>query len=326
MVKYSDKELDDIMCKYGPYFLNANDINEDELNLVKHFHRRFVDRTKTLNQKNDYEIISNVPTGTTNQSFEDLCNERAETLKDQNLILMWSGGLDSTTVLYALKNSGCRFTVLFNDNSVDECPVLGRELIKGDHGGISSMFRDSRKFNLLDFVIENPDAVFLTGEIGDQIFGSAIAYNLPYEVRQQHYTEVVPTIVTEIMNPIVETVLPKGLKNTTVAEYYWACNFLCKYQLVLIRMTFQYQVSPVAPFNNAIHFFDTEGFNLWSMQNYEENATYKSDNTYKPTMRKYLKYIGCNKDYINTKVKIGSLRVALYDAGRPKFNKQQIIG
>ncbi len=289
MVKYSDKELDNIMCKYGPYFLNANDINKDELNLVKHFYRRFVDRTKTLNQKNDYEIISNVPTGTTNQSFEELCNDRAEEFKDQNVILMWSGGLDSTTVFYALKNSGCRFTVLFNDNSVDECPVLGKEILDGGHKSISSMYKDSKTFNLLDFVIENPDAVFLTGEIGDQIFGTDIAYALPYEVRQKHYAEVVPTIVTELMNPIVKTVLTKGLKNTTVAEYYWACNFLCKYQNVLIRMTFQYQISPVAPFNNAIHFFDTEGFNLWSMQNYEENATYKSDNTYKPTMRKYLK-------------------------------------
>ena len=326
MVKYSDKELDDIMCKYGPYFLNANDINKDELNLVRHFGRRFVDRTKTLNQKNEYEVISNVPTGSTNKSFEDLCNDRAEDLKDQNLILMWSGGLDSTTVLYALKNSGCRFTVLFNDNSVDECPVLGKELLEEKHESISSMYKDSKTFNLLDFVIENPDAEFLTGEIGDQIFGTAKAYILPYEVRQKHYAEVVPTIVTELMNPIVETVLTKGLKNTNVAEYYWACNFLCKYQLVLIRMTFQYQVSPVAPFNNAIHFFDTEGFNLWSMQNYEENATYKSDNTYKPTMRDYLKYMGCNKDYINTKIKIGSLRVALYDAGRPKVNRQQIIG
>ena len=326
MVKYSDKELDDIMCKYGPYFLNLNDINKDELNLVRHFGRRFVDRTKTLNQKNDYEIISNVPIGTTNQSFEDLCNERAEDLKDQNLILMWSGGLDSTTVLYALKNSGCRFTVLFNDNSVDECPVLGKEILDGGHKSISSMYKDSKTFNLLDFVIENPDAKFLTGEIGDQIFGTAIAYELPYVVRQQHYSEVVPTIVSELMNPIVKTVLQKGLKNTTVAEYYWACNFLCKYQLVLIRMTFQYQVSPVAPFNNAIHFFDTEGFNLWSMQNYEENATYKSDNTYKPTMRKYLKGAGCDNDYVETKIKVGSLREALYDAGRPKFNRQQIIG
>lgn len=326
MVKYTDKELDNIMGKYGPYFLNANDINKDELNLVRHFGRRFVDRTKTLNQKNEYKVLSDVPTGSTGKTFEDLCNDRAEALKNKNVILMWSGGMDSTTVFYALKNAGCRFAVLFNDNSIDEFPSLGRELVEGDHVSVSSMYKDSKTFNLLDFVIENPDVEFLTGEIGDQIFGTAVAYALPYEVRQQHYSEVVPTIVADLMNPIVKTVLQKGLKNTTVAEYYWACNFLCKYQNVQVRMAFQYQIAPVEPFNNAIHFFDTEGFNLWSMQNYEENATYKSESTYKPTMRDYLRDAGCNNDYVSTKIKIGSLREALYDAGRPKFNRQQLIG
>ena len=326
MVKYSDRELDDIMCCYGPFFLNANEITKDELKLVRHFGRRVLDRTKTLNQKNEYKVLSDVPTGSTGKTFEDLCNDRAEALKNQNVILMWSGGLDSTTVFYALKNAGCRFKVLFNNNSIDEFPSLGRELMEEDHDGVSSMYRDSRSFNLLDFVVDNPDAMFLTGEIGDQIFGTAVAYALPYELRQKHYSEVVPTAVSEILNPVVEHVLPKGLRSTTVAEYYWACNFLCKYQNVLIRMTFQYQISPVEPFNNAIHFFDTDGFNLWSMQNYEENATYKSESTYKPTMRDYLRDAGCDNDYVSTKIKIGSLREALYDAGRPKFNKMQIIG
>ena len=69
MVKYSDKELDDLMCEYGPYFYNINDINKEELELVRHFRLRFVDRTRTLNQKNQYRILSEVPTGTINKSF-----------------------------------------------------------------------------------------------------------------------------------------------------------------------------------------------------------------------------------------------------------------
>ncbi len=326
MVKYSDKELDDLMCEYGPYFYNINDINKEELELVRHFRLRFVDRTRTLNQKNQYRILSEVPTGTINKSFKDLCSDQAENLKDQDMILMWSGGLDSTTVFYALKNAGCRFTVLFNDNSIEEFPELGKELLEKKHDKVVSMYKDSKTFNLLDFVVANPEIKLLTGEIGDQIFGSVVGYRLPYEVRQQHYSKVIPISVAKILNPIVSKVLPKGLRDTTVAEYYWACNFLCKYQNVQIRMAFQYQVAPVKPFNNAIHFFDTEGFNLWGMQNYEENATYKSENTYKPEMRKYLKEMGCNEEYTNTKIKVGSLREALYDAGRPKFNRVQIIG
>mgnify|MGYP003658014799 CR=1 FL=1 len=229
---------------------------------------------------------------------------------------MWSGGLDSTAVFYALKNTGKQFKVLFNSNSVDEFPELGKDILDGKYNNATSFYQDSSTFNLLDYVIDNPGEKFITGEIGDQTFGSAISYNLPYEVRQQHYSKVIPIEGADILSPAI----------TTVAEYYWACNFLFKYQNVQVRMAYQYQIAPVEPFNNAIHFFDTPEFNLWSMQNYEENALYPSLVSYKGKMKDYLKENQCYTKYVDTKIKIGSLVNALYDAGRPKTNRQQIIG
>ena len=66
----------------------------------------------------------------TRQEFESILLEELETLRNKQFALMYSGGVDSTTILVSLLKLGIdEFTLVYSDNSIEEYPLMW-ELLK----------------------------------------------------------------------------------------------------------------------------------------------------------------------------------------------------
>ena len=129
--------------------------------------------------KVDYEYTDNLP------SFSDMMFERAIELRDMNkqIDLLYSGGLDSVAVLYAL---------------VEVCPKDQLRIIMGDEtsitvypkgyknivGHLSYEFADGNLFG-----VANIDTnIFTTGSEADRLFGST-GYPHSRNINTERYTQ-----------------------------------------------------------------------------------------------------------------------------------------
>lgn len=321
------KEYKDLIKRYDVIHWDEllNPITDIEHRIYETFQVFVVDRTKKLKQGADYKILVPIPEGSVNKTFGQLVDERAEQIKeeykDRLICLMWSGGLDSTTAFYALNSIGCKIHMHINHHAIAEFPLLAAEILSGKYPNVYAEYvytgfsgspkmgiphtRHPLEFKFRDWLKRNPETIVISGEIGDQIFGSAISYPHTFGTRQDFYRKQIPDDVADALEPTVSSFLNKPEHRISFGEWTWAVNFTCKYQHVLLRMGSPWRLSPL--FGNVDHFFNTTEFQLWSMQNFEKNASYQSQYVYKQPMREYIISKGGDKNWTWNKRKIGSL-------------------
>jgi hypothetical protein len=125
-------------------------------------------RTQLLDQ---YKHIESSPS----YDFETCCLLTAQqyTELDKPLILMWSGGIDSTAMVIAFlkvaKNLS-NITITFNNDSIREYPSFYKNYICGKIKGIST-----EELVLKITTSSIGDAVLVSAEHADQLFGSPLA-------------------------------------------------------------------------------------------------------------------------------------------------------
>lgn len=109
------------------------------------------------------------------RDFTEIADARAIELENRATIyetvyLFWSGGIDSTMVLCAiLKNCSAAFrsklVIVLNNNSIDEFPEMYQLHIRGK-------FTEANTDDFIaGLILHTNDALYLTGDIGDSIFG-----------------------------------------------------------------------------------------------------------------------------------------------------------
>jgi hypothetical protein len=307
-----------------------NPILPVEKDIFDYFGIFLIDRTKVFKQGKDYKIVESIPTGTINKTFTQLIDERAEELKeiykDKQLVLMWSGGLDSTTAFFALIKADVKITMHINHHAIAEYPLLAAQILSNKYPNVTSKYVHTgalgsdklgipdwthpMEFNFREWLKSNSNAHVITGEIGDQVFGSAVSYVHSFGTRQDYYRKRVPESVANALEQTVTQFLNKPEGRISFGEWTWAVNFTCKYQNVLLRMGYLWRVSPLL--GNCTHFFNTKDFQRWSMQNYEKNASYQSQLVYKQPMREYIVANGGDQTWAWNKRKIGSLCQVMY--------------
>lgn len=161
------------------YYLPCRKLYDNYWQLVCfNYGANILDRTNTIDFGFKYKTITPIPEYSIfTESFEQVCDNRATqlvTLAEQrncNINVMWSGGIDSTTALVALLRTGKkdRIRVVLSKASIGEYPKFYRDVV-------------SKELEKQHSVVENPKLVLnsqdinLTGEIGDQIFGSAAIF------------------------------------------------------------------------------------------------------------------------------------------------------
>lgn len=296
-----------------------SDVSEDivikELNkLLEIGKHNAVDRTNV----NELFICTPIPSSILTVDLFKIIASRGEYLMSSlnSPHLMWSGGIDSTTAFYSLLATGKEFTVIFNSNSIAEYPDLGNAILNKAYSNVIPLFVDET-FRLLEYIQKHPEITIITGEIGDQLFGSNSIFNYDPLFKNKTLSECMQNNVVNIdilryVEPSILKVLNlNSLEGLTLSEYHWALNFIFKYQTVQLRVA-NMGLRAFGANPNAKHFFDTNEFNSYAIQNYKVNNAYDESNKYKLPLKYYIYFQNNDAVYLRTKTKHRSLRETKY--------------
>lgn len=292
------------------------------------------------------EKISDLLLTSSHKSFEECCYERAleiERLLYDKIFLSYSGGIDSTLSLisffkYWKPESLSRLTVLMNLSSIEENPHFFKQII--ERVRVESIFQNYSQR------LATENAGLVTGEHGDQLFGSDIiaravamygdsAIHAPFE-------KIVPSVLSKFtedpevtadffarLRPIVEE-SPFPIK--TVHDFLWWYNLTMKWQYVKYRfLANKAWYKPETTASRVHHFFDTVEFQKWSMCNHDKKikGTWES---YKFPMKDLIFEYNKDSEYLRKK-KVPSLPLTqmfmeyndAFDRNFVSLTKEQVL-
>ncbi len=262
-------------------------------------------------------------------SYEAICNARAVAILARAesmgvpISVFWSGGIDSTLVLISLlKNATveqkARLTVLMSEESIAENPLFYRNHI---HGSLTHA-----PATMFSYMLGMKNIV-VNGEHNDQLFGSDIMESViakfgPGVIHKPIDRDMLRTLFTAKVGDVGEADFYISLfdrlaeaapvKVTTTHEYFWWINFVMKWQTVTMR-SLAYTARRNFPLitreyveNNYIPFYNTEDFQLWSMNNPDKKIL-DSWRTYKWAAKEVIYDFTKDADYRDNKIKRGSL-------------------
>ena len=333
------EDLDTYRVVHYIFYTKSTSLNEIILSRFTGVNLRIYDRLK--NPKN---FAGNIAVPAKNfVELEDAVNDSAKVVKEiaktKNIYLMFSGGIDSTLVFYALLREKIPFTVVYDENSVAEYPDLANKIINGDFINVKNL----AKPNVRELA-KDRDNYFVTGEIGDQVMGSMVTMDFDYRQRnmllkdaiacdlfnrckvsfigrreqtnavfqpillkEQNATKIIVELVYDTMVDLLGTTR----ENTTVAEFLWYLNFIHKYLTVIYRLH-RLNMFGYGKLKNTCHFFDTEMFQQYAMSHYKENCAYVKETDYKRPFKEWIYRQNGDKQYLENKLKVPSLRVSNY--------------
>jgi hypothetical protein len=260
-----------------------------------------VDRTGILDGIIDTNYTVAIPnTKGFDKNIETVITERANELDNtsKDIVLLWSGGIDSTVVFYALVEANIKFDIVYTRNSIKEYPKLGNEI---ESGKFSNNVKSLHKWNEASNEYWD-NKIVVTGEIGDQIVGTQMLCEYVREHKDMPYKDILKVEHYEHFNKSIDSLL--GCTEHTTAEFLWALNFVFKYESVLSRIG-KYKIK-----NDTVeyfHFYNSDDFQRWALLNYKTNVIFDKDTEYKSVSKKYIFSKNNDELYLKHKTKVGSL-------------------
>ena len=283
-----------------------------------------VDRSKTL--ASPLKIVGPaIPeVGSFDETFDNVADGRGAALWAENkkLSLFWSGGIDSTVALVGLLRTVpdgrlSDLKVHCNAASIAEYPEFYSDHIK-DKVAVStipSVVKPTDRYSAEDVFASTATqeiakalktTLVVTGELGDQCFGSAGFANDPNKIARTLDAYLSEDKFSSFRDEINTLNAACPIPVTAVTTMMWWWNFALKWSEVRWRSLTAVQDS--TDFANVRHFFDTDDFQRWSIA----NDALKIKNTiqsYKWTAKDYIYNFAGHDDYRDQKLKVGSLRV-----------------
>lgn len=269
-----------------------------------------IDRTGTYPCHEDMQILSPVGELVVPRPIEELMHERAQEIvafareKNKKIYLFWSGGIDSTAVFFALTDyvTPEELVVVCNSTSEDEYPGFIAQHIRG----IYEMYTIDMQATWQAVNHACTNGIAVTGEIGDQLFGSVKFLDYTSFELKQNWKNIVSqynTTYVEQLEPYVDA-CPQKIES--LASLYWWINYGMKYQLVQVRMMRDNKESILGV--NLLHFFDTKQFNDWTISTPIEDKIPDFDQMkYKMPLREFIYKQNGDKEYFAGKGKVRSL-------------------
>lgn len=239
----------------------------------------------------------------------------------KNLILLYSGGIDSTLIACLLiahpawSRIRDRVRLACNEDSQIENPLFFRQMILKHFGDVlisSNDFYD---------IVSNPSNACITGECADNLFGSltlksymdsTLDYGCIHEPWQSGSLNWLLD-KTDRYRDQREEMLYRLVAASPVAiesnhDFLWWLNFAMKWQAVKYRMSMHAPTAEqaVAMAANVINFFDTEDYQRWALYTQEQKV---GDiwSSYKMPAKKLIYDIWPDKSYLAHKTKWPSL-------------------
>ena len=155
--------------------------------------------------------------------------------------------------------------------------------------------------------------MFVTGEIGDQIFGTGKIFAFPSHTWDRDYRETIPKRIDELTYNTMHYALNK--EGASLKQWMWAGSYMFKYQTAAVRSIRYYgAIAPFAPYDNCFSFFDTPNWNRYGYTNQDENSSWSKPKEYKMPLKEWIYQQNGDEYYRDNKLKFpSSNRKRLYD-------------
>lgn len=294
------------------------------LQTCKFFGATLIDRTETLETGIPFQVLDSIRhLSQTGVSFASICQQRAaeiaHTTSNRPIRVLWSGGIDSTVALIALikelraQDQLHRLKVLLSQESIQEFPSFFHEEIE-----------HKLPFDLITTTIYDhirDDEVSVTGEHGDQLFGSdKLKYAVQTGEAYRPYEDVLPYFISRKLGTekhtqaIIDYIQPQLAHSpvtlSTYYDYLWWMNFSLKWQNVSLRLIDGLGKAPDVLGKTFFHFFRSLEFQNWSISNHDKKIK-QEWNSYKYIAKQYIHDFHPDEEYLAFKEKEPSLKEVL---------------
>lgn len=292
------------------------------------FGATLIDRTNTIDSGIDFHIIDPINLiSSTDKSFAEICNSRAKEIADKypnkTIRILWSGGIDSTVTLISfleyLKKRGDiqRVKVLLSEESIKEYPNFFEDIIKGK---IDFTFIKNKIYENI-----NDDEINITGEHGDQLFGSdKLQFLVEIGEAFRPYEELLEFVISRKLGSdkytqaIIDYIEPQlktcPIKIYSIYDYLWWMNFSMKWQNVTMRLIHGLSKNNTTKTfmldQNIYHFFQSIEFQNWSISNHDIKIL-KDWKSYKYIAKEFIYNFHKDQNYLINKQKEPSLKEVL---------------
>lgn len=271
------------------------------------------DRNRCLLNIQNLEPVLPIGTPNCSKTLNDICDERSfeiiQKAGDKKIYVFWSGGIDSTTALAGLlKNGGSnKVVVVMGQSSIDEYPEFYYKFIENK---IPISFIDVKSEYQINDSNDKylTDGVIVTGELGDQIFGTDVFI----DIAESDPDLIVKNWEDQYRNlksfsKYQEFAASAPVPIVTMKDFLWWFSYSLKYNYVSFRMlrtSYKFKLE-----ENAFHFFNTPTFNDWSVSTPTEERYPGTDiKKYKQPLKDYIFSFTKDSVYQMNKIKEGSLR------------------
>jgi hypothetical protein len=276
---YKSKQFDTLL----PIYQKLNLEQWDELASKVHQGNMdmFQDRTKTLPhylKMAEYEPLPEY-NSSFKKPFSQICIETAEKLvaTGKKINVSWSGGLDSTTALFALMQVAdpkqlkvfCNYGSIIESGNLLEKHIVPR--------GIDAHLSVPLMTPVFD------DGLVVSGYLGDQLYGRY------FTLKPEEFTMAWEDYLTHDQVELIGSMLDKwpGEPVKTVPEYLSFIELNTKW---MMGKTNRQRALP-GP-ERFVAFYDNVDFQKWSIGRYEEKFLSPDPKTYKWASKKFLKDCG----------------------------------
>lgn len=244
--------------------------------------------------------------------------ELLERFPEGNIVVCWSGGVDSTALLCACLQSGMdinRLVVVGSEDSIEEYPFF-YELLKGKGVNIRLVSDVTAELEDIDC------AVILTGWCADQLFGSDVnlndvtLYNEPWLEALAKYvkgqtgktlSDKSKVILKEVYEGYAQYL---GLKIEQWCEFLWLLNFGCKWTYVQNETNLS--LVGTKNYGKAVAFYEALDFQRWSVTRFptlRERNPHTNALVYKKPLKQYILNYTADRNYYRTKGKMATRRL-----------------
>lgn len=267
------------------------------------------DRTGTFQGmiKTETETIPSIPNNFT-KTFEDICNERAAELiaTNKELIVTWSGGIDSTGVLVSLiKAAGAntdQIKVKFERRSIDENPDFYNNHIKDklNHEIFTEYFPTR--------CLPSSNQLVIGGDNTAQIFGMSKTSFM--DNRFDPWQPYVRSKLSDFEYNIFMEQAPLQYANApfpieTIFDLHWWTAFSMRWSNPQIRMWRVSNDYNEEMFRNTIPFYGSQDFQIWSLLNHDKKVG-NDPTSYKSVIKDIIYDYDGNDNYYDNKVSVTS--------------------
>jgi hypothetical protein len=208
------------------------------------------------------------------KSFKELCEERSTEILNtgKKINILWSGGIDSTVVLFSLMNKSndlSQLTVILTPESIIESGNMFDKLIKNKINYILKPFKPFRK-NFFDKKHDIDKELFITGCACDEL-NTTLRLTIPTDNKLHHlnYEDVLsPIISKDLMDFLNKSIkaFPKKIKSYGDFLKFYHINY--GWYKGLYSWTPGLDPKYISLMSS---FYNTNEFQKWALWNKESN-------------------------------------------------------